>query len=233
LLPAVAGSGIIGSASVGSTSVAADEVPAFQEQIVTVLENSPGSAERVWTSPSGKTLHLKPTGTAEDRTFQAEVRRKPNVDALPKYGVIGAPYAVRVETPVYAGFSVDKPEVEHLRPGDKVFILGQVASDHNWLIVGRNDEAIGYVPADRVRKEQARPSAAFQASDARRPGVPASGMTDLVSVITPCRSLSYAIDADGKRLATGTLAACRSAQGGWVRIAEGRQADAQPPTAPR
>jgi Ca-activated chloride channel family protein len=229
LLPAVAGSGIIGSASVGSTSVAADEVPAFQEQIVAVIENSSDSAEHVWTSPSGKTVHLKLTGVTEDRTFLAEVRRKSSIDALPKYEVIGGPYAARVETPVYAGFSVDKPEVEHLRPGDKVFVLGQVASDHGWLIVGRNDQAIGYVPADRVQKEQAGPSAAIMASGARRPVVPSSGTTDRVSVVTQCRSLSYAIDANGKRLDTGTVAACRSAQGGWVRVAEGRQADVQSP----
>jgi Ca-activated chloride channel family protein len=233
LLPAVAVGGIIGSPFGGNASIAADEVPAFQEQIVAGLETHAGADEYLWTSPSGKTVRFKLTETIAGRTFEAEVRRKQNIDALPRYEVIGATYVVRVESAVYAGFSVDKPEVEHLQPGDKVFVLGQVASDHNWLIVGRNDGAIGYVPADRMQKEQAGPSAAVHASDIRRPADPASDWTtDKVSVATPCRSLSYAVDdATGKLLETGTLAACRSAQGGWVRVTEGKQADARSPVA--
>jgi Ca-activated chloride channel family protein len=229
-LPAVAAGGIIGSPLAGNAHFAANEVPAFQEQIITGLENHADAAEYVWTSPRGKTVHFKLTGTIADRTFEAEVRRKQNIDALPRYEVIGATYVTRVESAVYAGFSVGKPEVEHLQPGDKVFILGQVASDHDWLIVGRNDGAIGYVRADRVQEEPAGPSTAVQASDIKRPADPASDWTtDSVSIITPCRSLSYAIDnANGKRLETGTLAACRSAQGGWVRVAESKSADAQP-----
>ncbi len=235
-LPSVATGGIIGSPLAGNAQLAENEVPAFQEQIVAGLETYADDAEHMWTSPAGKTVRFKLTGALAGRTFEVEVRRKPNVDALPQYEVIGAIYVARVDSPVYAGLSANKPKVGRLRPGDKVFILGQVASDHNWLIAGRNDGAIGYVPADRVEKEQTAPSAAVQtavhASDIRRPADRASDWTTgKVSVVTPCRTLSYLIDdADGKRLEAGTLAACRSAQGGWVRLSESRSA--QSPTWP-
>jgi Ca-activated chloride channel family protein len=230
VLPASIAGGIIGSSLGGNAAFAADEVTAFQEQIVIVLESHPDAAEHVWTSPSRKTVHFKPAGTTEDRTFEAEVRRKPEIDSLPRYGVIGATYVTRVESPVYAGFSMDKPEIEHLQPGDKVFVLGRVESDHDWLIVGRNGEAIGYVPAGRMQQEQVGPSAAVQASDTRRPAALSSaGIADRVNIVTRCRSVSYAIDTNGKRVESGALAACKGTQGGWVQVAEGKRADAQSP----
>jgi hypothetical protein len=228
-LPNPIAGGIIGSSLGGNASFTADEVTAFQEQSVAVLESHPDAAEHVWTSPSRKTVRFKLTGTTEDRTFEVEVRRKPDIDALPRYGVIGATYVALVASPVYAGFSVDKPAVDHLRPGDKIFILGQVESDHDWLIVGRNDQAIGYVPADRLQKEEAGPSAAVRASDTRRPATqPSDGATERVSIVTRCRSLSYAVDANGTRIENGTLAACKNAQGGWSGL-PGARADAQSP----
>ncbi len=228
-LPAVAVAGIVGSPVVGNVSFAGDEARAFQEQIVGALAAGADSAGFVWTSPSGKTVRFDLGATIAERGFQAEVRRKRNIDALPGYQVIGAAYVALVETPVYAGAEADAAEVDRLQPGAKVFILGRVmatfgrpAAQGDWLIVGRNDGAIGYVPADRVNLDPAGPSSAVQASAVSRPADPASDWaTDTVKAVTTCRSLRYTVDdAGGKRVEATVLAACRSAQGGgWVLVA--------------
>src|SRR5262249_50214019 len=60
VVSAATGSGSIGSLVAGAASLAAEEVPELQERIVSVLERTSDAVDRVWTSASRKTIHLKP-----------------------------------------------------------------------------------------------------------------------------------------------------------------------------
>jgi hypothetical protein len=223
VLPLIAVAGIIGTVAVG-VYLADDERPFFQEQVVNVLDTYDDDDAFAWTGPRGTTARITATESV-DWSFDAKVRRKLNVDALPEFAVIGETYVAEMELPIYSGVSTSNPEVERLRRGDKVYVYGRVQSAQGWFIVGRDGVAIGYVQADRLQK--APPGGALEAYNRNNPPPGPDIATDTVNINTRCRSLTYSIEgADGKHLETSNLAACKTAEGGWVRTAEGQQADA-------
>ena len=174
------------------------------------------------------------TGTRQERK-DIDLLRDRRVDSPPPLDIIGKPYAsLGSSVNLRAGPSTGTPVVGSLDKGEVVHAIGKVQGAP-WVMIGRNNIALGYVHASlvaehdsSVAEQQATLTGTFELDDVDMEEVNREAQAvfeiddlvtvgDTVEVVTDCRTVEIDIVV-GTQTETESVAACRGPNGGWEAV---------------
>ena len=188
-----------------------------------------------WASEeSGAKARITTTGTRQERK-DIDLLRDRRVDSPPPLDIIGKPYAsLGSSVNLRAGPSTGTPVVGSLDKGEVVHAIGKVQGAP-WVMIGRNNIALGYVHASlvaehdpSVAEQQATLTGTFELDDVDMEAVNREAQEvfeiddlvtvgDTVEVATDCRTVDIEIVA-GTQTETESVDACRGPNGGWEAV---------------
>lgn len=206
-----------------------EETKQVDEQSSSALANTQDGQTVTWTNPDGKTkATLTPRDTGTETRKVAMLRQK-NVEPPPPMEMIGATWEATRSANLRAGPSTNSEVVGGLRAGETFQAIGKVKTA-DWIVVGKNNRAIGYVASSLVRASSAsalpkQAALRTQAVDldtlkAQEGGIDLDKeglVADIVPVEQTCRTMDVQVNKSEKQV-KDSIRACRGADGTWELI---------------
>ena len=205
---------------------------ALQRRTAAALASSPDGQTVEWHSDESDAKALITTRNSRQERKEIDILRDRRVTTPPPIDVIGMPYvSVGSSVNLRAGPSTDTQVVGSLNRGEVVHAIGKVRGAP-WVMIGKNDIAMGYVHESLVteydetaaQQQQAltgifdldevdideinrQAGATFELDDFVAVG-------DTIEVNTDCRTVDFEFVAD-EEVEGESLDACRGPNGAW------------------
>jgi surface antigen len=223
LAGAIAG-GMIGK-HIGASLDERDRQALAMETQKALLTAQDGESQHWQSGHSGAKATITPVSTTT-RTQSTGLRRTAKVINVDELAVINAPYEVTKGVNIRRGPSTSYDRIGSLAAGTSFTALGR--TDNNWIAVGRQGVAVGYIYAPLTR-----PVMDVQDSTATdldtmivsnnnpdQSGFDLDSMeivTDQITASTQCRTVAYDIQASEGR-ESEQVELCQAADGAWELI---------------
>ncbi len=209
------------------------EERALRRQTAAALASAPDGGTVEWQSDESDASARITTRNSRQERKEIDILRDERMASPPAIDVIGQPYAsVGSNVNLRAGPSTNTAVIGSLSKGEVVHAIGKVRG-RPWVMIGKNDIAMGYVhdslvaehdesAADRqhaltspfelddvdIDEVNRQANATFELDDFVAVG-------DTLEVNTDCRTVDFEFAAGAEAVETESLDACRGPNGSW------------------
>ena len=205
---------------------------ALRQRTATALASSPDGETVEWQSAESDATALIRTSNTRQAEKEIDILRDERMAPTPTLDLIGEPYAcVASSVNLRAGPSTSTAVIGSLEKGEVVHALGKVRGAP-WVMIGRNDIAMGYAHDSLVAEhdesaaaQQQRLTGVFELDDVdmdevnrqanatfERDNFVAVG--DTVEINTECRTVAFEFAAE-EGVEAESFDACRGPNGAW------------------
>jgi len=180
------------------------------------LETAPAGATVRWRNPDTGVKASFTPGEAVMEEREIPLVRARNVETVALSTLLGRTYASQHTANLRKGPSTKDSIVGRLKKGETFTAIGKVVGV-DWIMVGRDGHAVGYVYAPLV----APATTAQIATELRESPADTSGQLQAhlvrhsVIVDTPCRAVSFSVTTNDGATTDKQFRACKAGDGAW------------------